>query len=68
MEKINKKTDLNLYFKYDKRNNKHKVNLIPIIFDYNYLIVNFFLLIPYLLITIIYFFLFFYSSKDFPER
>jgi hypothetical protein len=65
MEKINKKTDLNLYFKYDKRNNKHKVNLIPIIFDYNYLIVNLFLLIPYILI--LYFILFFYSSKDFPQ-
>ena len=62
----NKKTDLNLYFKYDKRNNKHKVNLIPIIFDYNYLILNLFLLIPYIIITIFDFILFFYSSIDLP--
>ena len=33
------------------------INLVPIIFDYNYLIVNLFLLIPYILITVFYFIL-----------
>ena len=35
------KTDLNLYCKYDKRNNELKVSLVPIIFYYNYLILYF---------------------------
>ena len=37
MKKETKKPDLNFYYKYDKSNNKNKVNLVPIIFDYNYL-------------------------------
>jgi hypothetical protein len=47
-------------------NTKNKVNLVPIIFDYNYLILNLFLLIPYIIITIFDFILFFYSSIDLP--
>lgn len=59
------KTDLNLYCKYDKRNNELKVSLVPIIFYYNYLILNLFLLIPYILI--LYLILFFYSPEDLPQ-
>ena len=66
MKKKTKKPYLNLYYKYVKRNNKNKVNLVPIIFDYNYLILNLFLLIPYIIITIFDFILFFYSSIDLP--
>lgn len=66
MKKETKKPDLNFYYKYDKINNKNKVNLVPIIFDYNYLILNLFLLIPYIIITIFDFILFFYSSIDLP--
>jgi hypothetical protein len=66
MKKETKKPDLNFYYKYDKRNNKNKVYLVPIIFDYNYLILNLFLLIPYLLMIIFDFILFFHSSKDLP--
>jgi hypothetical protein len=66
MKKETKKPNLNFYYKYDKSNNKNKVNLVPIIFDYNYLILNLFLLIPYIIITIFDFILFFYSSIDLP--
>ena len=66
MKKEKKKPNLNFYYKYDKRNNKNKVNLVPIIFYYNYLILNLFLLIPYIIITIFDFILLFYSSIDLP--